>query len=106
MGDIIDIKSFKKKRSILTLPFTEKKQITIDVNELDFDKENYKSCATCLHYKHEKVHGRRCMVYPSADFHHITTEVCNPYNDKELWYPSNTRKHEVGIIRRFLRFIF
>ena len=49
MGDIIDIKSFKKKRSILTLPFTKKKQITVDVDELDFDTENYKSCGTCLH---------------------------------------------------------
>lgn len=106
MGDIIDIKSFKKKRPILTLPFTEKKQITIDVNELDFDKENYKSCATCLHYNHDQVYGKKCMVYPSGDFHFVTTDVCNPNNNKILWYPSNTSGREMGLIRRFLCFIF
>lgn len=106
MGDIIDIKSAKKKRTIFTLPFTEKKQITIDVNELDFDKENYKSCATCHHYRQDKLHGKMCMVFPNADFHHVTTVTCHPNNNKILWYPSNTRKHEVGFIRRFLRFIF
>jgi len=106
MGDIIDIKSFKKKRSILTLPFTKKKQITIDVNELDFDKENYKSCATCRHYNQDKLYGKMCMFFPSSDFHHVTTVACHPNNGKILWYPSNTRKYEVGIIRRFLRFIF
>lgn len=106
MADIIDIESFKKKRSILTLPFTEREQITIDVNELDFDKENYKSCATCLHYKHEEIYGRKCMVYPEGKFHQITTEICNPGNGKALWYPSNTSEHGMGLIRRFLRFIF
>ena len=106
MVDIIDIKSFKKKRPILTLPFNTKKQITIDVNELDFNKENYKSCATCRQYKYEKIHGKSCMVYPDGNFHQITTNFCTPENGKTLWYPSNSYKYEVGVIRRFLRFIF
>lgn len=61
--------------------------------------EEEKSCKNCDHYSETNLKLSRCMHFPDAVFHSVTTNVCTPENRK-LWMKKKS------LIKRFLEWLY
>lgn len=61
-----------------------------------------RNCTTCAHFNAQR-YNPRCMLYPEANFHQVTTRACSPGNDKALWQP---RPRRDGWLKRLLRWVW